>query len=297
MKMQLPEDQKSSIVFVPPQSIRPNPDNSELQLLLATLLVPELSGNSAFDEAGRYESIYRWLATSELLKFCASEQWHHPAICPKKYPRGWKKSAEALGRLWIKVWQICHRWFDSADALWAFEEMSREYGGLLTPYSWYPDPDVINIPVVSLSGDKDVNVLMRSGARRAARTARETGDTPERYINKAATLLRRGENPYLPGTESYDLINRLVHGRTTEKSIQLTEIADAIKEVALVLGNGPSLGGGLRFKPIKKKSNSFDWPAQRNELLAQIKLATLKSDGQINLADGLGVIFAGGFNP
>jgi hypothetical protein len=269
---------KSSIVFVPPQSIRPNPDNIDVERLLARLLVPELTGHRPWemDQAEMYGAICRWLATSELLKFCASAQWHHPAICPKKYPRGWKKSAEALGKLWIKVWQICHRWFDSADALWVFEAMTREYGGLLTPYSWHPDPNVEIVSVVLVEGDY---VPHEPGARRAARPNRKKGDTPERYINQAGTAIRRWQNPYLPDTMSFALIRKLISVNTPETKIQLNDLAAAIKTISLLWKNGPAVGGGLRYNLIEKQVNSYDWPTQRKELLVRIQ------------ADGLGTIF------
>jgi hypothetical protein len=201
--------------------------------------------------------IYQWLATSELIKYCAKKQWHHPVICPKKYPRGLNKPAIALGELWKAVWELLHYWSTPGQTLIVFEELTREIGGLLIPYAWKAD-DAGGAPQVCDSWH-------------VARHDRRYQERHDRYIRRAAALIRERQNPYAEDSKSYWFIQWLIKQDTEQTNAQLNKVADALTNVAKAWQGTTAINRNLRFKSSEGKGKLLlDWRDSRLALWGEV---------------------------
>jgi hypothetical protein len=283
---------KGSSIVLEDQYLKTRPYDDRLMDTLWSLIVPEIGNGLPGAERGFGVAVhgplmttnieggtigtlsiafYHWLATSELLKYVSNRQWHHPLICPKRYPRGLTKPATALGNLWKVVWETLHYWSNSDDTLLVFERLTREVGGLLLPYAW-KDDEITLVPCAIQYGDISIYRPWD-----VARTDKKKQDTCSKFINRAAIQLRRGENPYVDTSQSYALIKHLLDLDSEQGQNQLKAIAQALADVAKAWDGTTAVHRDLRFKGSKGKAEAIGlWMNSRSKLWELWKLSRIE---------------------
>jgi hypothetical protein len=235
-----------SVIIDPeaPGFIRPNPENSFTNKIFLRLLLPEAYLGWPQDDFTFGWLFHHWCGMSEILRYIGANHWRHPQLCPDRYPQGTKTLATAIGVLWKVVWKAVHRWSDSVDALFTFESLTREAGGLLSPGSFG---------------------LEEGPHIRIARMDRQISDKANAYISRASGALRRGENPYLVGSISHVFIQFLLTEPSQEKSEVRRAIADAITGVSKALTGSSTISDGVRYKKLAQSKPITKWFEDRHD--------------------------------
>ncbi|MBE9031825.1 hypothetical protein IQ266_18990 [filamentous cyanobacterium LEGE 11480] len=250
----MPNSSTSIVVLeAPPQSIRANPVDPMTEKMLIRLLLPESVHGHPRDAVAFARIYYHWLGMSEILRWISPIGWEHPRLCPKKYPHGEKKYALAFGKLWITVWEALHQGTDRKEAMFSFEQMSREIGGILEPWGWGEAPGAV-------------------GQRTVARVGRKKGEKPETFIRRASGALRRGENPYLEGTYSYEFVRALKEHQSPQNRASLMAVADALTGIAKVMTGAKVMSNDTRYKKLKGSKHCLTWAVDRRVFYRSVEI-------------------------